>query len=84
MIKTKVTRINKRFHCRLIDIHNNIVLDEMACKEKCDIGFCFSEMLRWQNKLGSSDKMAESSRNRRIKKFPKSIGKIWYKNELRK
>ena len=81
MITTKVTKINNRFHCRLLN-ENDDVLDEMACKDKSDIGFCFSEMLRWQNKLGSKSKMAEASRDRRIKKFPKANGKIWYQNQL--
>ena len=47
-IQTKVTRIGKRWHCRIFN--SNKVLDEMACDSRLDIGFCFRYMLRWHDK----------------------------------
>lgn len=40
----KVTKINKRFHARLIV--NGAIHDEMACSLKRDIGHICREMLR--------------------------------------
>ena len=79
-ITTKVTLINNVYHCRVYD--GDEVLDEMACKEKADIGFCMAEMLRWQNKLGSNSNMADKARDRMTKKSTAPIGKIWHKNKL--
>jgi hypothetical protein len=79
MLSTKITKINNRWHCRLLK--NDNVIDEMICSNKCDIGFCCHEMLRWYDKLGGVDKMASSSRAR-WHKTNRPIGKIWYKSQL--
>lgn len=79
LLKTKVTFINDKYHCRLIK--NDDVIDEMACKLKNDIGFCFHTMLRWYDKTGGTSKMACASRTRQKNIY--STGKIWYKNKLR-
>lgn len=79
-LKLKVTRINNRYHARLYD--GDVVLDEMACEEKCDIGWICREMLRWYDKgLFPVSKMASAARERHINP-PKS--RVWYKVQLEK
>jgi len=78
ILKTKVTKIKNKYHCRLYE--KNKVINEMACIEKSDISFCMHEMLRWYNKLGGISKMASASRLRN--KNYKPNNKIWYKKDL--
>ncbi len=78
----KVQCINNRYHIRLYDKQSGSVVDEMACKDKCDIGYVCSEMLRWADKLGYVSPMAQASRKRRIKKMSLPIGKIWYNKDI--
>lgn len=80
-LDTKVTRINDKFHIRLINTDTNKVLDEMACMERMDIGYCIREMMRWHDKMGGTSPMADSSRHRLGKNFIKT-GKIEYENNL--
>lgn len=71
----KVTTIDGIYHARLTK--DGQVIDEMACKEKSDIGYICREMLRWFSKLGGVSKWAEASRKRQNEeKGPE--GKIWY------
>ena len=52
ILETKVTKINGRYHCRILK--DNKVCDEMACTLKEDIGFCIRSMLRMYDKCGGS------------------------------
>ena len=77
-LTTKTTKINGRYHNRLYK--NGIVIDEVACSLKIDIGFCYRWMLRWHDKCGGLSKMASSSRirNNKNKINIHPVGKIWY------
>lgn len=75
----KITRINNRFHARLY--LDSDVLDEMACRDKIDIGWICREMLRWFDKCGGVSDMASAARARHTTK-PK--GRVWYKVQLEK
>ena len=78
ILTTKVTRINNKYHCRLLN--NKLVCHEVVCKEKKDISFCVSYMLRWFDKYNNQySKMARASRERATLKPRHPIGKIWYK-----
>lgn len=80
-LRTKVTNINGRFHVRLLE--NDLLINEMACKKKIDIGYCCKYMLRWYDKLGGESKMASASRDRqKILLMP--AGKIWHEKDLRR
>jgi hypothetical protein len=69
----KVTNINKKYHARLLN--NKVVINEMSCDLKEDIGYICREILRWACKMGSIDKFASSARERQTTS-PK--GKITY------
>ena len=69
----KVTRIKNNYHARLYN-QDGRILDEMACKEKQDIGYICREMLRWQNKMGNVTPWTDSARRRQKQDF---IGKVW-------
>jgi hypothetical protein len=73
----KVTTIGDRHHARLI--LNGEVLDEMACDERCDIGWICREMLRWHNKLGYPSEFAAAARRRQT---GTPVGRIWYRGDL--
>lgn len=78
-LEVKVTRINNKWHCRLLE--NKKVIDEMACENTQDIGYICREVLRWYCKLGGDDIFAKKARERQQnEKGP--IGKIWYKTQL--
>ena len=77
MLTIKVTRINDRWHARLL--RGQEIIDEMACRLQCDIGYICREMLRWYDKMGGVDKFAEAARSRQTL-CPS--GKIWYQNQL--
>lgn len=84
-LRTKVTKINKKYHIRLLE--NDLLINEMACKLKLDIGFCCTYMLRWYDKLGGESKMAHASRRRNYCNckdvMPMPAGKVWYEKDLR-
>ena len=69
----KVTRIKNNYHARLYN-KDGRVLDEMACKEKQDIGYICREMLRWQNKMGNVTPWTDFARSRQKQDY---IGKVW-------
>ena len=69
----KVTKIKDKWHARLFN--NDIILDEMACSEKADIGWICRELLRWVDKLGRSTPWTKAARRRQQYS---SRGKIWY------
>lgn len=77
-LNTKVTKINGRYHCRIIK--GGEVYDEMACELKEDVSFCIRSMLRMYDKCGGNSKMASASRMRGKNLSPR--GKVWYKNQL--
>lgn len=79
---TKVTHINGRYHCRLIDTRSAVVVDEMACINKADTGYCCAEMLRWHDKLGGQSRMAHQARWRMSEKRRTATGKVLYKGEI--
>ena len=81
-LRTKVTFIKDRFFVRLLE--DDLVVNEMACKNKEDISWCCNYMLRWFDKLGGESKMASASRSRWYKNKLESGGKIWYEKDLRK
>jgi hypothetical protein len=78
LLTTKVSKINGRYHCRLIKGKN--VVDEMACKLKRDISFCFRYMQRMYDKCGGTSQMASASRLRGKNQQP--FGKIWYSSQI--
>ncbi len=84
-LRTKTTFINKKFYVRLLE--NDLVINEMACRLKIDVGYCCKFMLRWYDKLGGSSKLANASRHRFTKGIHKysavPYGKIWYEKDLR-
>jgi hypothetical protein len=76
-LEVKVTKINKRWHSRLLK--NSKVLDEMACELQEDIGWICREMLRWHQKLGGISKFADVGRH---KQKCNHKGTVWYKIKL--
>jgi hypothetical protein len=83
-LTTKVTKINGRYHCRLLN--KTKVVDEMACEERVDIGYCMRWMLRMHDKCGGVSLMADASRHRRDAeggwKNAEVVGKVWYPNQI--
>jgi hypothetical protein len=79
-LKTKVTTINGRYHCRLIRTKDGSVASEMACKLKEDIGYCIRYMMRMYDKCGGASLMADASRHRG--KNLTAQGKIWYPSQI--
>lgn len=78
-LTTKVTKIENRWHCRLMK--GDVVFDEMACYKQTDIGYCFKEMLRWYDKMGWTDSpMASASRDRQKLNSPE--GKILHSSHF--
>lgn len=75
---TKVTSIDGRYHCRLI--LEGRVVNEMACRLKEDIGYCFRYMLRMYHKCGGDSDMADASRHRG--KNQEAKGKVWYPSQI--
>ena len=73
----KVTKINKRWHARLI--LKGKVINEMACEYSEDIGWICREMLRQYDKLGGMSIFALKARNRQK---TQNKGKVWYKITL--
>lgn len=74
----KVTRIKNRYHSRLIA--EGVAVREMACVNKCDIGWISREILRWYDKLGGVSKFAAAAR---VRQRGKPIGKVWYCKQLK-
>ncbi len=79
--EVKVQRINNNFHARLFV--NGKLYDEMACKEKQDIGWICREMMRWADK-DIVQNMHTSSARRRHNEDSTPIGKVYYRNALYK
>jgi len=79
ILSTKVTRINNKFHVRLLENPNKVV-GELVCKNRLDIGFCCHYLLRWYDKLGGESKMAINSRRRHKCSMP--VGKVWYNGKF--
>lgn len=77
-LRTKTTFINERFHIVLLE--DDMVINEIACKLKIDVGWCCKYMLRWYDKLNDKSKMVISSRQNSV---VKNVGKIWYEKDLR-
>lgn len=80
-VSVKVTKIGNRWHARLF--FNGAVFDEMACKNRQDIGYICRTMLRWFDKTGGGSLFAERARHRLNTKQPFGhIDTIWYRNQL--
>lgn len=77
---TKVTKINDRWHARLLQLADDELFDEMACDNKENIGYICCTMLRWADKMGWSSPMAHAARERQ--KSKPAPGKIWYHKHL--
>lgn len=58
----KVTRIGSNWHARLFV--NKLLIDEMSCKLRVDIGWCCRTMMRWADKTGNGNAHTSSARNR--------------------
>jgi len=69
----KVTRINNRWHARLIV--DGKIYDEMACANRVDIGWICREMLRWLDKMGGGGEFASAARHRQ---HTGAQGRVWY------
>ena len=69
----RVTRIKNDWHSRLFV--DGLLVDEMSCKLKEDIGWCCRTMLRWADKMGRCNAHTESAR-RRLTSGP--VGKVKY------
>lgn len=74
----KTTKIRNKWHARLIK--DDVILDEMACEYKMDVGFICREMLRWYDKLGGTSKFASKARTRQTEE---PIGKVWTRTDLK-
>lgn len=79
-IAIKVTKIGQRYHARLLQ-DDGTILDEMACRNRLDIGWICREMLRWFDKNGGYSKFAMMSRKRQRNATP--TDKVWYYNALK-
>ena len=75
----RVTKIGNRWHARLVK--GDIVLDEMACSERVDIGWICREIMRWADKGFDQDEFTSASRYRH-NKDSQPVGKIWYQPAL--
>ena len=64
-------------------LKGKIVLDEMACKNRQDIGWICREMMRWADKWFYQDQFTFASRTRH-NKDGQPIGKVWYQKSLGK
>jgi hypothetical protein len=74
-LSTKVTCIAGKYHCRLFN--NGVLVSEIQCDLKQDIGWSCREMLRRQSKLGSISRFAEAARERQMK-TPNPVGKYMW------
>ena len=81
-LEIKVTRINNRYHARLINATTQEVLDEMACQLRRDVGWISREMLRWHSKLGNQSKFAEAARDRQNNSVLPA-GRTWTRLQLK-
>ena len=80
IFETKVTRINDRWHTRLLLIKTGEVVDEMACDTRRNIGYCCHTMLRMASKMGWGSPMADAARMRLSTPVP---GRIWHSSFFR-
>ena len=60
-----------------------VVLDEMACENRQDVGWICREIMRWADKWFDQDQFTAASRERH-NEDGRPVGKIWYQNALRK
>lgn len=60
----KVTRINNNWHSRLFV--DGLLVDEMSCKLRVDIGWCCRTMMRWADKTGRGNAHTSSARHRNV------------------
>lgn len=72
----KVTRFNNKWHARLII--DEIVIDEMACENRMDIGWCCREMMKWADKLGRYSSKYTAAARQRHNLDSQPVGKIYY------
>lgn len=81
----KVTKIKDKWHARLF--FNNMVIDEMACNVRQDIGYICQQMMRTADKMGG-DAYTDATRHRRGIKSEnytenmQPVGSIWYSQQL--
>lgn len=76
-LEVKVTKIRDKWHTRLLK--ESEVLDEMACENRIDIGWCCREMMRWHDKMGGMSHFAGASRMRQL---TGAKGRVFYCGEL--
>jgi len=82
--EVKVTKINNRFHARLVYLGKCI--DEMACELRIDIGYISRYMIRMEDKSGG-DKFTSASRlrmNTNPDNFGYPKGKVWHSSRIQK
>ena len=79
-VNIKVTTINGEYHARLYDT-NGKLFEEMACVEKCDIGYICQQLMRDYDKFGPADSAhADWTRMRQDVNYP--VGKIRWPKEF--
>lgn len=76
----KVTRINGRWHARLII--DDRVVDEIACENRMDIGWCCREMMQWADEMGRYSSKHTAAARCRHNSDSQPIGKVWYNTEI--
>lgn len=79
--EVKVQKINNNYHARLFV--DGKLYDEMACKERQDIGWICREMMRWADKDIVTNAHTSSARTRH-NHDANPIGKIYYRTALQK
>lgn len=74
-LRIKVTALGNRHHARLLK--DGVVIDEMSCELKQDVGYICRDLLRWFSKLGGVSAWAESARRRMNEKQEVPVGRVW-------
>ena len=79
----KVTRIGKRWHCRLF-IDGKLFFLEAAVDRRDCIGYACVQLLRTADKLGLSSRRTSASRLNYLgrRPYPKMTGKVTFINNL--
>jgi len=80
--EVKVTKINNRYHARLVKLGKCI--DEMACELREDIGYISRYMIRIEDKSGG-DEFTSASRyrlNTNPDNFGGPKGKVWHSSRI--
>lgn len=79
----KVTRIGKRWHCRLLINGKMFFLEAAVDRQDC-IGYACVQLLRTADKLGLSSRRTSAARLNYLDRrpYPKMTGKVQFINTL--